>query len=206
MVTDPPWPNTPAGLFPAMGTRTAAELVRQAFEILRPERAIIILGCESDPRWLSDVVPASLRWVRSMRLRFNVPSRRGTILCDALIAYAFGDVRPVRPRRVLPGEVTCSESHPRRAETSHPCPLRITHALWLVDHFTRPDDVVVDPFCGSGVIPAAAERMGRSWAAAEGDRTWAAEAQARVDAERAHCSLRLQRVGQGALFADRKAV
>lgn len=205
MVTDPPWPNAPEGMFPGLRGRAPEDLVRHAIDVLDPDGVVLVLGAQSDPRWLARAVPDRLPFVRSARLRFAVPSYRGIVLNDALSAFVFGAVRPTPPRRVLPGEVTSSESGARRSETSHPCPMRITHALWLLEHFARPDQVVLDPFAGSGVIPAAAERLGRRWWGLEVSPTWAAEADERIRAERTGASVGLMRSGQEALFGRKGA-
>ncbi len=48
---------------------------------------------------------------------------------------------------------------------------------WLaakyIEQLTEPGDVVVDPFCGSGVIPRMAARMGRHYVANDNDPKWA---------------------------------
>ncbi|GGE34778.1 methyltransferase [Agaricicola taiwanensis] len=47
---------------------------------------------------------------------------------------------------------------------------------------SKPGDVVLDPFFGSGTTGAVAKRLGRRWIGIERDRTYAAAAQARIDA------------------------
>src|SRR5499426_4821306 len=47
---------------------------------------------------------------------------------------------------------------------------------------SRPDDLVLDPFCGSGTTGAVAKRLGRRFIGIERDATYAAAAQARIAA------------------------
>jgi site-specific DNA-methyltransferase (adenine-specific) len=53
---------------------------------------------------------------------------------------------------------------PRPKITSlHPCVKTVEEMAFLVRHLTKPGQVVLDPFCGSGTTLVAAERLGRRW-------------------------------------------
>ena len=52
----------------------------------------------------------------------------------------------------------------------------------LIRAYTRPGDLVLDPFAGSGSIPAAALRLGRNAACIELELEWAPRVQARLEA------------------------
>ena len=43
----------------------------------------------------------------------------------------------------------------------HPCPKPLSLMRELIEQFTDPDDVVLDPFCGSGTTLVAARDLGR---------------------------------------------
>ncbi len=45
----------------------------------------------------------------------------------------------------------------------HPCPKTEEEMLFLVRHLTKPGQVVVDCFCGTGTTLVAAQRLGRLW-------------------------------------------
>jgi DNA modification methylase len=51
---------------------------------------------------------------------------------------------------------------------------------YLIDKLTQPGELVVDPFCGGGAVPAAAKRAGRRWIATEISRTTALVARKRL--------------------------
>ena len=81
-------------------------------------------------------------------------------------------------------------------ETQKPLPLM----LELVSLFTDPDDVVLDPFCGSGTTGVACLRLGRRFIGIEKDAKYAAVAQERLEAELKGLTLRDARAGQIGIF------
>ncbi len=78
---------------------------------------------------------------------------------------------------------------PPVANDDHPT----TKPVDLVGHFiewhTKPGDIIVDPFCGSGTTCVAAERLGRRWIGIEIDPRFAAVARERVAAEQSQGKL-----------------
>ena len=55
-----------------------------------------------------------------------------------------------------------------------------SEAEYLIRHLTEPGQLVVDPFCGGGQVPAACKALGRRWLATEEDRATALVARKRV--------------------------
>lgn len=51
---------------------------------------------------------------------------------------------------------------------------------YLIRKLTLPGDLIVDPFCGAGTVPAACKRMNRRWVATELDAATAVAARYRV--------------------------
>lgn len=85
----------------------------------------------------------------------------------------------------------------RNHTTQKPLPLM----LELVELFTDPDDVVLDPFAGSGTTGVACLRLGRRFIGIEKDAGFAQVATERLQAESQGLTLRAARAGQLALFA-----
>ncbi|MHB0960756.1 MAG: DNA methyltransferase [Pirellulaceae bacterium] len=48
-----------------------------------------------------------------------------------------------------------------------------SEVVYLLNHLTRPGNLIVDPFCGGGTVPAACKSLGRRWLATEVDKTTA---------------------------------
>ena len=81
-------------------------------------------------------------------------------------------------------------------ETQKPLPLM----LELVELFTDPDDIILDPYCGSGTTGVACLRLGRRFIGIEKDATYAKVAHDRLVAEGNGQSLREARAGQLPMF------
>jgi hypothetical protein len=180
VITDPVWPNA---LQELAGSSDPLGLLQETLTLLigRARRIVLVLGARSDLRFLR-AVPDAWPWLRSCRLEYTVPSYAGTVLVDHDIACIFGDpARPHGGRRVYPGR--CISNGTRKIDW-HPCPRHLEHFLWLVSWFTTPDDLVFDPFAGSGTTILAAKKLGRSGKGIEVNATFAGTAQGRVDDER----------------------
>ena len=49
---------------------------------------------------------------------------------------------------------------PSGQQADHPCPRKIAHVRWILDKWAAPDDVILDPFVGSGTTLVAAKTFG----------------------------------------------
>lgn len=85
---------------------------------------------------------------------------------------------------------------PRVHETQKPLDLM----LRLVELFTDPGEVILDPFAGSGTTGVACLRLGRRFIGIEKDARYAAVARERLAAESQGLTLRDARAGQQSLF------
>jgi site-specific DNA-methyltransferase (adenine-specific) len=81
-------------------------------------------------------------------------------------------------------------------ETQKPLDLMVE----LVTDFTDPDELVVDPFCGSATTGAACLRLGRRFIGIEQRADHAATSSDRLAAEVDGSSIQARRAGQGVLF------
>jgi site-specific DNA-methyltransferase (adenine-specific) len=82
----------------------------------------------------------------------------------------------------------------------HPTPKPVGLMLELVELFTDPDDLVLDPFCGSGTTGIACARLGRRFIGIEQKPEWAELSRERIRAEAAGSNYAARSRGQGALF------
>lgn len=48
-------------------------------------------------------------------------------------------------------------------ERDHPCPKVLSLWLWIIEHFSSKEDVVLDPFLGSGTTAVACKELGRKF-------------------------------------------
>jgi len=183
VLTDPVWPNCPEGLLD--GWQRPRELLAETLELLPDSvrRLVIVLRSDSDPRFLA-AVPARWKFVCVQALSYAVPMYLGRVLGGTELAYCFGEPVPSRDgRRVIP--MWGPKAQPRsRPKNGHPCSRAMVHMEWLVNWWSEPGESVLDPFCGSGTIPLAADRMQRHGIGIEIDKGFAdlALARAEVDA------------------------
>lgn len=82
----------------------------------------------------------------------------------------------------------------------HPCPKPLPLMLEILEDFTDPDEVILDPFAGSGTTGVAALRLGRRCILVEKDATYAALCHERMEAEEKGLSLKEARAGQLSLL------
>lgn len=160
ILTDPVWPNAipelkgsddPLGLF----TRAAEYFPRIS------DRLIVILGCDSDPRFLSGV-PDEMDFFRMVYLRRVPPCYKGSLLYSADIAYVFGPGwLPGNGTRVLPGDFVHASRGARDPVNTHPCYRSFEDMRWLIGHYSREGQTILDPFMGSGTTLVAAKAAGR---------------------------------------------
>jgi len=163
VITDPVWPgckklgmageDDPIGLF----TRACNIFSKMT------NRVIVILGCDSDPRFLS-AVPPTLPYLLTCWLRRIPPIYKGNILYGADIAYVFGQPNAwEHTSRILTCEAY-SVSKGRRGTdllNIHPCFRPEKTMFWLVGRFTKEGQTIIDPFMGSGTTIVAAKYSGR---------------------------------------------
>ncbi len=88
------------------------------------------------------------------------------------------------------------------ATSDHPTPKPLPLMLELVSLFTDPDDIILDPFAGSGTTGVAALRLGRRAILIEKDAAYAEIARERMTAESEGSTLRDRRAGQLPLLQD----
>lgn len=100
------------------------------------------------------------------------------IRCQHECAYLLVKGAPRPPRRplgdVIPWSYTGNRLHPTQKPVSALLP--------LIEAFSSPDGLVLDPFAGSGSTLVAARQLGRAWLGIELDATYHAAASQRLEA------------------------
>jgi len=158
VITDPPWPETAVDF--GMKVEELAVLWQGAADqICRvTDRVCIILGCDTDPRFLD---PITLPFFRVIWLRRIPPVYRGSLLYGSDVAYLYGHRRLNGVHRVVGGEIN-SGIRPR-GDNPHPCFRNLNHMRKLIEYLTKPQNFIVDPFCGSGTTLVGAKQLGRRY-------------------------------------------
>jgi site-specific DNA-methyltransferase (adenine-specific) len=88
----------------------------------------------------------------------------------------------------------------RKPDEDHQTPKPEALMLELLGDFTEPDELILDPFAGSGTTGVAALRLGRRVILIEREAKWADLCRERLRAEASSSTLRAARAGQEPLF------
>jgi len=163
ILTDPVWPNALSLLAGADDPFKLFASAAQHFLRLT-NRAVIHLGCTSDPRFLL-AIPKEMPFIRVCWLRYTFPTFRGRILIGSDVAYAFGQPpKSWEAHHLIPGEATGNSSKNIRIKTKiHPAVRNLDHVKYLVDKFSLPGELILDPFVGSGTTARAAKDLKRNF-------------------------------------------
>lgn len=183
IVTDPVWPNNSV---PEFMDIDPFELFEQAVNSIPEsvERIAVHLGCDSDPSILRPIKHDFFRvaWLEIVR-----PHYKGRLMYGSDIGYLFG--KPPKSKKgahVIPGRYT--DTSCKGKETKHPCPRKLGHVKWLVKWWSEEQDVILDPFMGSGTTLLAAKILGRKAVGIETDERY--------------CEMTANRLRQKQLFSN----
>ena len=183
VITDPVWPEH-GGMF---GDLNASHLLNSAawqWESL-VHRYVVILRNDQDPRFMQGT---PMKFLQAIWMRYAAVGYLGRKMTGNEVAYAFGNWPPCREgRRVLPA-MSPVETRPTE-KSGHPCPRSETHMRFLVENWS--DEIVCDPFMGSGTTGVACANLGRKFIGIELERKYFDIACERIEAAYA----------QGRLFA-----
>lgn len=178
IITDPPWPDCDVDFGVSDPWKLFAEFAYEADRLT--DRVIVVLGCDTDPRFLS-ALPIRLPFFRVCWLRRIPGSYRGSLFYSADVAYVFGHRRLNGTDRVIGGESTGVMQTDADNDNPHPTKRHLHHMSWLVRKFSRPGELILDPFCGSGTTLVAAKRAGRMYCGVETNPTFANYSLVRLD-------------------------
>jgi hypothetical protein len=166
---------------------------------------LVFSDAESAPRWATQLAKHGIRPVRiGAWIRLNAaPQFTGDRPAVGYEACAIGHA-PGRSWWRGGGSPALwhhSIVNGNSSDRNHPTPKPLPLMLELVEQFTDPGDLVLDPFCGSGTTGVACLRLGRRFIGIEKDAGFARIATERLEAEGQGLTLRAARAGQMPLFA-----
>ncbi len=78
--------------------------------------------------------------------------------------------------------VTADRDDYASAKAAHPCPKSIEEMSWLLRHLSKPGDLVLDPYAGTGTTLVAAAKLRRRWLGIELSANYCAVAKRRLKA------------------------
>jgi len=97
-------------------------------------------------------------------------------------AYLLAKGNPIRPARPIPDVL----DFPYSGNRLHPTQKPVEALTPLIEAFTQPGDLVLDPFSGSGSTLEAAQRLNRDWTGIELDNSHYHTASKRLAAQHHH--------------------
>lgn len=166
VITDPVWPNCPAGLLP--GSEDPYKLWSDSQELISTKRLVVVMRHDSNPDMLTNS-SCGLPFFRIQILPYVMPGYIGRKLGGDEIAYCYGEPLPSAPgRRVIPGYAPKVQPDGRKAN-GHPCSRALGHFEWLVNWWSLQNETVLDPFMGSGTTGEAAVNQARQFIGIEKD-------------------------------------
>ena len=176
--------------FPAITEQERAEVSRQA---VRVTRGWVVLFCQIEAvgRWRDALVAAGAKWRRGgvwhkPDAMPQITGDRPGTGCECLaIAWA----GPGRSKWNGGGKQGFWEQRKYERNRIHPAQKPLELMVRLLEDFSRPGELILDPYAGSATTLVAAERTGRRSLGWERDPETYAAAVARLTAEQAQLSL-----------------
>lgn len=160
IITDPVWPNCPPGKI--TGHERPYELFAEFCGLIPPSavRVAIELRNDCDPRFL-EPMPKRLKFIQVMWCQYVMPGYLGRVLGGNECVYVFGTpIAVAEGRRVIPS-VSPKAQPGDRPDNGHPMSRALVHQKFVVKWCSDSDEVICDPFCGSGTTLLAAKHFGR---------------------------------------------
>jgi adenine-specific DNA-methyltransferase len=152
----------------------------QMYRVLKPDRFLVsFYGWNKVDRFFAAWKGAGFYPVGHVVFVKRYASKARYVAYTHESAYLLAKGNPAKPhiilRDVLEWQYTGNERHP----TEKP----LTAMMRLVHAFSKPGDLVLDPFVGSGTTAVAAKRLGRRYIGIDIEPVYAVTAQDRVQRE-----------------------
>lgn len=144
-------------------------LATEVNRVLRPGGAAVIMGgVQSLSGWEVAASRVGLRWMAELTVLWNTGkprSRNFGSLTTTIRWYSKSGARHEFnsgiKRAIYSNVVVCTKVPVEERHHQSQKPVELTN--FLVSLLTRDDDLIVDPFCGSGGTLVSAEMLGRPW-------------------------------------------
>ena len=150
---------------------------RQVARVLRPDSfAAVFYGWPHADLFMQAFRSAGLRAVGHMVFPKHYRSKVGFLQSQHEQAYLLAKGEPARPPRPISDVIRWTYT----GNKLHPTQKPLSALLPLVEAFSRPGHVILDPFCGSGSSLLAAKLLGRRYIGFDIDPVYAATAQNRL--------------------------
>lgn len=94
-------------------------------------------------------------------------------------------------------------NYPKEKRT-HPCQKPLGVIKWILGRYSKPDQLILDPFCGSGTTCVAAKMLGRNYIGIDISEEYCEIARQRIKAVETGVPVKEQRKGQMGLFEKNK--
>jgi len=169
VLTDPPYL---VGYHDRHGRRIAGDVdghwlkpaFAQMFRVLKAGRfCVSFYGWQRAEEFLAAWRAAGFQPVGHLVWVKSYASKRGLLASQHEQAYLLAKGPTGRPTKVLPDVLDWQYT----GNVLHPTQKPVRSLKPVIESFTRPGEVVLDPFCGSGTTALAAKNLGRHWVGIE---------------------------------------
>lgn len=191
--------------FSAITEATRADVSAQ-FGRLARRWVVVFCQIEAIATWRHSLVGGGLEWVRGgiWRKPDGMPQftgdRPGQGFESIAIAHPSGRKRWNGGGRHAVWVCSLDHGHGGTGQSEHPTQKPLALMMDLIADFTDTDDIICDPFTGSGTTGVACLRLGRRFIGCELDAKYHALAVERLTAEGNGTTLAASRAGQVPLF------
>jgi len=136
----------------------------EIYRVLKPGRfCVSFYGWNRADQFLSAWKAAGFKLAGHLVWVKDYASSRGVLAYQHEQAYLLAKGRPERPQEALPDVLKWRYTGNRLHPTQKPVP----SLKPVIEAFTRPGEIVLDPFCGSGSTLLAAKILGRRYVGIE---------------------------------------
>ena len=146
---------------------------------------MIILGCDTDPAILN---PIPLPFYNRLWIKRVPPFFKGSKFIGANVAYVYGDYRSPTGRGQQAYQQTFNMVSRGKRENQHPAPRNQKTIKDILSVYSHQDEIILDPFLGSGTTTRAAEELNRRCIG--------------IEIEEKYCEIAARRCSQGVMKLD----